>query len=79
MSSPLTWYTYWMGTNQIISALDAEIARLQQVRSLLNGTATKYNPAKKSVSPKKRTMSAAARARISAAQKARWAKTRRAK
>jgi hypothetical protein len=68
-----------MGTNQIISALDTEIARLKQVRSLLNGTATKYNPATKSVSPKKHTLSAAARARISAAQKARWAKLRKAK
>ena len=69
----------------IISALDAEIANLERIRELLaqNGKITavigrprgKRTAVKKTV---KRVMSAEARARIAAAQKKRWAKTRRA-
>jgi hypothetical protein len=56
-----------MTTIDIIRALDAEIARLQQVRPLLAGG---------SAAPKKRILSAAARAKIAAAQKKRWAKAK---
>ena len=53
-----------------IAAIDAEIARLQQARKLLAGdTATQGG---------KRTLSAAGRARISAAMKKRWAAAKKA-
>jgi hypothetical protein len=69
----------------IIEAIDAEISRLQQVRSLLaqsTGIGTKIatagrkagRPAKKA----KRTLSPEARAKIAAAQKKRWAAAKKA-
>jgi hypothetical protein len=64
-----------MTISVVLSQIDIEIAKLQQARKLLagnvvgNGRATK--PARK-----KRTMSAAGRARIAAAQRARWAKVK---
>jgi hypothetical protein len=68
-----------MNTHDILSALDAEIARLQSARSLLVATASGKRrgrpPASESAgSPKKRTMSAAGRKRIAEAQRKRWAK-----
>jgi hypothetical protein len=80
-----------MNTNELIEALDAEIARLEQVRAILEGdrvgngrTAAGKRP-KKAVSfdhganvTPRRTMSPEGRARIAAAQKARWAKANRA-
>jgi hypothetical protein len=76
-----------MDTNEIITQLDAEIARLQQVKSILSSTTTataKRGPNKSKVVPiasivKKHTMSAEGRAKIAAAQKARWAKVKKAK
>jgi hypothetical protein len=72
-----------MDTSQILTAIDEEIARLQQAKSLLTGTTTKRSPGRPpataaSAPTKKRTMSAAGRARIAAAQKARWAKVKKA-
>jgi len=74
-----------MDYQAIFSALDAEIAKLERIRELLvqNGkvndvisrTLGKRTAVKK---PVKRVMSVEARARIAAAQKRRWAKTRRA-
>jgi hypothetical protein len=74
-----------MDYQAIFSALDAEIAKLERIRELLaqNGkvndvisrTLGKGTAIKKTV---KRVMSVEARARIAAAQKRRWAKTRRA-
>jgi hypothetical protein len=64
-----------MNTNELIEALDAEIARLEEARAILeddripNGRTTAV----------KRTMSPEGRARIAAAQTARWAKAKRAK
>lgn len=75
-----------MNTNEIISQIDQEIARLTQARELLQDT-----PAKKvlgrpradaAITPdakkktKKRKMSAEGKARIAAAQKVRWAKVK---
>ena len=60
-----------MSTAQILQQLDAEIARLQKARAVLDGQETHRLG---SSSKSKRSMSAAARARIGAAQKARWAK-----
>lgn len=81
-----------MNTNDILVAIDAEILRLQQAKALLNGTDTmikrkpgrpagsttslKTSPATGSRST--RTLSPEARARISAAQKKRWANSRKA-
>jgi len=80
-----------MQTSEIILALDQEIARLEKVRQLLlgNGAGKRATRAASSVTSfasgathggtpgKRRKMSAAGRARIAAAQKARWAKLRK--
>lgn len=67
-----------MDVARIILELDSEIERLQQARNLLRfpagASASQQQPAShQSSSRKRRTMSAAARARIGAATKARWA------
>jgi hypothetical protein len=67
-----------MDTTEIIQAIDAEIARLEKARDLLNchvGTpARRGRPV--SPKPQRRKISAEGRARIAAAQKARWAKAK---
>jgi hypothetical protein len=64
-----------MDITGIVEAIDAEILRLQQAKALLT---TDTAPLKRGVPPAmKRTMSAEGRARIIAAQKARWAKVKR--
>ena len=83
-----------MQTSEILIAIDQEINRLQQVRSLLvgdgNGSARRgmKTAVKATAFPfgsngvvrrKRRTISAAGRARIAAAQKARWAKLKKAR
>lgn len=68
-----------METQGLLAQIDAEIGRLQQVRAILAGTernGRKNKLAAKSA-PKKRLLSPEARARIAAAQKARWAKARK--
>ncbi len=72
-----------MDHQNIIAAVDAEIARLSQVRDLLaqNGkSAISTKVAKKAIVKQvtKRVMSPEARAKIAAAQKKRWAKSKRA-
>jgi hypothetical protein len=64
-----------MNTAELLAGIDEEIARLQQVRSLLAGGGAGVGHGR---ARKKRFMSADARARISAAQKKRWAKWKRA-
>jgi hypothetical protein len=82
-----------MNTSDIVLAIDAEIAQLEKVKVLLTGTdlttkrkpgrpaaankATSFNPAEFAKTAKQRTMSAEGRAKIAAAQKARWAKSKR--
>jgi hypothetical protein len=61
-----------MNTSELIAAIDAEISRLQQARKLLSGSAATRGS-------KPGTMSAAGRARISAAQKKRWAQWKQTK
>jgi hypothetical protein len=73
-----------MNTQDIVSTIDAEIARLQSARSLLAGTASikrrgRPRTSESAVAPKKRTMSAAGRKRIAEAQRKRWAKQKAAK
>ena len=80
-----------MDTQEIIAQLDTEIARLQQAKSLLSGTtttkpiihkklgrSTKASVATSAPVAAKRILSPEARARIAAAQKARWAKAKKA-
>jgi hypothetical protein len=70
-------------TTEILSLIDAEIAKLLQARALI-ATARKRRPGRpKSVSvdikPKqKRGMSPEGRARIAGAQRLRWAKQKKA-
>ena len=75
-----------MGLNEIVAALDDEINRLEQVRSLLAGAKGNVNHAATSFAfganhaepRKRRHLSAEARARIAAAQKKRWAAQKKA-
>lgn len=75
-----------MGLNEIVAALDDEISRLKQVRSLLAGTKSNVAQAATSFAfganqgntGKRRHLSAEARARIAAAQKKRRATQKRA-
>ena len=76
-----------MDTIDIIQQLDLEISRLEQAKALLSGTAVKSPGRPKrlqsvikpvAVEPIKRVMSAEGKARIAAAQKLRWAKSKRA-
>jgi hypothetical protein len=74
-----------MNSSQILIQLEEEISWLRQVRALLSGeqaipTRLKRGPkpGKKAAITKKRVLSPEARARIAAAQKARWAKVRKA-
>ena len=54
--------------------------KIRELRSTLEGKATgKQSPAADSETPKRRKLSAAARKRISLAQKKRWAEQRKAK
>lgn len=70
-----------MNTNDILAALDAEIARLEQVRSALAGPSApkrRGRPPGAVTKPtrKRRTLSAAARKKIADAQRKRWAATK---
>ncbi len=77
-----------MSIESIVAEIDSEISRLRQARALLSDSpASKKGPGRPRLSavktvaaakPKRRPMSAAGRKRIAAAQKARWAKTRKA-
>lgn len=68
-----------MNVPELLSAIDSEIGRLQQVRAILarggmsGGGKRPGRPA-----GKKRTMSAEGRARIAEAQRKRWAKQKKA-
>jgi hypothetical protein len=75
-----------MDATKMLVEIDAEIQRLQHARTVLNGTVVKRGPGgpkgsvngASSASPKHRRLSAEARAKIAAAQKARWAKAKKA-
>ena len=60
-----------MRTDKIIAEIDAEITRLKQVRDLLSSNESKHSAQR---ARKDRKLSAAARKRISEAQRKRWAK-----
>jgi hypothetical protein len=64
-----------MDDDAIVRDIDAEISRLEKVRALLAGHTA---PLKRGEPARKRSrMSAEGRARIAAAQKKRWAKTKK--
>jgi hypothetical protein len=77
-----------MDTESIIQEIDLEISRLEQAKAILSGTTGKRSPGRPkqtqavtktvAVEPTKRGMSAEGKARIAAAQKLRWAKSKRA-
>lgn len=70
-----------MSRDELISAIDEEISRLEKVRELLQSaggsriTTTSFGNRPR----KKRVLSPEARARIAAAQKRRWARQKAAK
>jgi hypothetical protein len=71
-----------VNTEWIIAALDAEIARLQLARTLIaQSTTAAFGYSGVSISnemkPKKRNLSPAARERIAAAQRKRWAEQKK--
>jgi hypothetical protein len=75
----------FMNTATIIEHLDAEITRLEQVRALLTDEDVRKGPGRPTASdaiskpvPVKRVMSAEGKKKIALAQKARWAKVRKA-
>ena len=70
-----------MQPSELIAAIDSEINLLKQARSLLAGIETRNRSKGTSHQSRrggKRTLSAEARARISAAQKKRWAAQKKA-
>jgi hypothetical protein len=71
-----------MSQTDILSLIDAELSRLEQVRALLAGTIIKRPPGrpKSTTKPKrkKRNLTPEGRARIAAAVKARWAAQKKA-
>jgi hypothetical protein len=70
-----------MKTSEILAAIDAEIQRLQHARNLLSGDGVikrgPRGPKVSSKAPKRRQLSPEARAKIAAAQRARWAKAKK--
>jgi hypothetical protein len=62
----------------ILAEIDAEIRRLEQVRAILAGNDGHLATKGPATGRKKRRLSPEARARIAAAQKARWAKYKKA-
>jgi hypothetical protein len=71
---------YRMSMNDVVSAIDAEIARMEQVRKLLSDSTSGKRgrkPGSNQPAKAKRTMSAAARRKIADAQRKRWAAQRK--
>lgn len=64
----------------ILAGIDDELARLRQVKALLGGNrraSARSNSSEVGTTKRRRRMSAEGRARIAAAQKARWAEQKR--
>jgi hypothetical protein len=62
----------------ILAEIDAEIRKLEQVRAILTAKDGRPGTKAPAAGRKKRWLSPEARARIAAAQKARWAKIKKA-
>lgn len=75
--------SFELNRQRIIAALDDEIARFQQARTLIARSATEHpvhlpaTPPIASIPPKKHRLSAAARERIAEAQRKRWAEKKK--
>ena len=69
-----------MNTRYVLVLIDAEIATLQQARTLITGTGKKRpgRPVRAPTAKRKGRMSPEGKARLVAALKARWAKKKRA-
>ena len=63
-----------MGLETVLAAIDQEIARLNEAKRLLTAQADGIKSSRR----RRRPLSAEGRARIAAAQKARWAKIHKA-
>jgi hypothetical protein len=71
-----------MNTEQIIAQLDSRIADFEQARNLLTYQDQPEKPGPRRIDAKgirRRVVSPAGRVRMSAAQKARWARSKQAK
>lgn len=70
-----------MQIEMVLAEIDDELARLRQVKALLGGNrpgmGTRSSASQNGRTKRRRKMSAEGRARIAAAQKARWAKQKR--
>lgn len=62
----------------VLAEIDAEIQKLKQVRAILTGKDVRSGITRQAPARKKRQLSPEGRARIAAAQKARWAKIKKA-
>ncbi len=67
-----------METSAMIVSIDEELQRLRQARELLAGTGNGSGAGRGTKKKRRHTMSAEGRARIAAAQRARWAKQKKA-
>jgi 6-phosphogluconolactonase/glucosamine-6-phosphate isomerase/deaminase len=67
-----------MEMNGILAEIDTEIRKLEQARAILAGNDGHLASNGPAAGRKKRRLSPEARARIAAAQKARWAKFKKA-
>lgn len=68
---------FGMSLIELLYSIDSEIATLKQARALLAGDGG-FAGSRAGRPQKKRTMSAAARAKIAAAQRTRWAAQKKA-
>jgi hypothetical protein len=66
-----------LDTTQIVQAIDAEIERLSKARALLTGHTAPLKRTGALPGRKRCGMSAEGRARVAAAQRARWAKVKK--
>jgi hypothetical protein len=68
-----------MNIDEILTSIDAEIARLEEAKRLLEGgDGVGIKKSKPGPNAGKRKLSSEARAKTAAAQKARWAKEKKA-
>src|ERR1700745_391279 len=76
-TKPVACYAVLVNTEDLLAAIDQEIARLQSARNLLDGSRETRRrgrpPATGKRQAKKRTLSPAARQKIAEAQRKRWA------
>jgi hypothetical protein len=72
------WGVDSLNTKEILDHINGEISRLQQVKALLQGETNGYSNGAAPKVKGKRVLSVEARKKIAAAQRRRWAKTRKA-